>query len=160
MRFLVCGGRDYAVVTTVQQEGSSGPVLNKGYYQYQHVFNTLNAIAQTYSKEYNPTDNWLPLDITIISGAAKGADSAAADWAIVNYANLEEYPADWKTHGKSAGFIRNKQMLEEGKPDYVIAFPGGKGTAMMVDIAKKAKVPVIEIKDQSYTDQGYPEQST
>jgi hypothetical protein len=37
-------------------------------------------------------------------------------------------------------------MLYEGKPDLVVAFPGGKGTAMMVDIATKAGVKVIKVE--------------
>ena len=56
------------------------------------------------------------------------------------------YPADWDTHGRGAGPIRNKQMLEEGKPDLVIAFPGGKGTANMIGQAKEAGIPVREIE--------------
>jgi UDP-N-acetylmuramoylalanine-D-glutamate ligase len=54
------------------------------------------------------------------------------------------YPAKWDLHGKSAGPIRNQQMLDTGV-DLVIAFPGGKGTAHMVSIAKKAGVKVVEI---------------
>lgn len=34
-------------------------------------------------------------------------------------------------------------MLNHGKPDVVVAFPGGRGTAMMIDIAKKGNVEVI-----------------
>ncbi len=36
------------------------------------------------------------------------------------------FPADREKHGRAAGPIRNKQMLEEGKPDLVAAFPGGR----------------------------------
>ncbi len=36
-------------------------------------------------------------------------------------------------------------MLDEGKPDIVLAFPGGKGTANMVRQAKKAEITVVEI---------------
>src|SRR5258708_15682483 len=35
--------------------------------------------------------------------------------------------------------LRNRDMLCDGKPDLIIAFPGGKGTAGMVDLARKAK---------------------
>ena len=52
------------------------------------------------------------------------------------------YPANWKKHGRAAGPIRNKQMLEEAKPDLVIAFPGGAGTANMVKQAREAGVKV------------------
>jgi hypothetical protein len=36
-------------------------------------------------------------------------------------------------------------MLEEGKPDIVVAFPGGKGTEMMCEIARTAGIPVLQI---------------
>ena len=42
----------------------------------------------------------------------------------------------------AAGPKRNQQMLDEAKPDMVVAFPGGKGTAHMRQIAKAAGVPV------------------
>jgi hypothetical protein len=86
-----------------------------------------------------------PGHTTIIQGGAKGADFLARVWAKWNGVSCEEYPADWKTYGKAAGSIRNQQMLDEGKPDLVIAFPGGTGTADMVSRAKKAGVEVIEI---------------
>jgi hypothetical protein len=38
-------------------------------------------------------------------------------------------------------------MLMEGKPDLVVAFPGGRGTANMIEQARKAGVEVLEIKE-------------
>lgn len=81
----------------------------------------------------------------LIHGAARGADSLAADWAKLNCIATESYPADWDRYGKSAGYKRNTQMLVEGKPDDVIAFPGGTGTDMMCDIATKAQKKVYRI---------------
>jgi len=83
----------------------------------------------------------------IMHGAATGADTMAGTYAARHNILVEEYRADWKGHGTAAGPIRNKQMLEEGKPDLVVAFPGGSGTAHMVKIAKAAGVRVIEIKE-------------
>ena len=83
----------------------------------------------------------------VIEGGAAGADLGACIWADQNKKELETYPADWGKYGKRAGFIRNQQMLDEGKPDLVIAFPGGKGTAMMVKLARKAGVEVIEVAE-------------
>ena len=80
----------------------------------------------------------------LIHGAARGADSAAANWARHQGIETAAFPADWDTHGKRAGYVRNRQMLVEGKPDLVVAFPGGRGTAMMCDIATKAGVLVID----------------
>jgi len=54
--------------------------------------------------------------------------------------------ANWRTHGKAAGPIRNQQMLDEGRPHLVVAFPGGTGTADMVRRAKAAGVPVMEVE--------------
>ena len=86
-------------------------------------------------------------DISIISGGARGADSLAIRYARENMIPLHIYLADWEKYGKSAGYKRNTRMLEHGQPDVVVAFPGGKGTAMMVDIARKAGVEVIEVLD-------------
>ena len=80
----------------------------------------------------------------IIAGGARGADTLAANWARRNNVALEEKPADWKKHGKSAGFKRNQEMLTKGKPNVVMAFPGGKGTAHMVETATKAGVKVFQ----------------
>ena len=49
--------------------------------------------------------------------------------------------ADWETHGRAAGPIRNEKMLT-WKPDLVVAFPGGVGTADLVRRAEAAGVPV------------------
>ena len=85
-------------------------------------------------------------DMTIIEGGANGADRSAQNWAKLYNVKLETFPADWDKYGKRAGFIRNGQMLKEGKPDMVIAFPGGKGTEMMAMLAEKAGVKVVRIE--------------
>lgn len=82
----------------------------------------------------------------VIEGEAKGADLMSKDWAEDHDIEVDEYPAKWRVYGKSAGYKRNTQMLVEGKPDLVVAFPGGRGTAMMVEIAKNAGVEVMEVK--------------
>lgn len=86
-------------------------------------------------------------DILIISGMARGADSMAINWAVKNDLHYEGYPADWKKYGRAAGPIRNQQMLDEGRPDLVIAFPGGTGTRDMIRRTKKAGIEIKEIKD-------------
>lgn len=83
---------------------------------------------------------------TVISGAARGADRLGEQWAQANGVPVEQYPAQWDVYGKSAGYRRNEQMLREGKPNGVIAFPGGVGTAHMVRTAKAAGVKVWEVK--------------
>jgi len=79
----------------------------------------------------------------VIHGAAKGADSLAADWAISRGASVISCPADWDKHGRAAGPKRNAHMLTY-EPDLVVAFSGGKGTENMKKLAKKEGIPVKE----------------
>jgi hypothetical protein len=78
----------------------------------------------------------------VIHGAAPGADLIAATWARHNNVEQVSYAADWTTHGRAAGPIRNQIMLDQSRPDLVLAFPGGRGTADLVARAKKAGVEV------------------
>jgi len=81
----------------------------------------------------------------IVHGGARGADSMAGEWALARGIPVKEFPADWANEGRSAGPRRNHRMLVEGRPDAVIAFPGGRGTANMVAQARAAGIPVYEI---------------
>lgn len=80
----------------------------------------------------------------IVHGGATGADSHAGLEATRCGWWAWRCPADWRKHGKAAGPIRNQQMLDEAKPDWVLAFPTekSKGTWDMVSRAEKAGVPV------------------
>lgn len=95
-----------------------------------------------------------PKDTVIIEGGARGADRYAKLAAIKCELAFEEYPAQWNKFGKSAGPIRNKQMLTEGKPDLVVAFrmPNSRGTQNMIDQATEAGVPVEVYEDNGITD--------
>ncbi len=83
-------------------------------------------------------------DITeVLSGTADGVDRQGELWAIENGVPLAQYPADWREHGRSAGFVRNKVMADNA--DALIAIWDGDspGTKMMIDIAKKRKLSVF-----------------
>lgn len=80
----------------------------------------------------------------IIHGGARGADQLAGEWAADRGIPCAIVPANWKTYGKGAGPIRNSWMLEL-KPDLVVAFPGGTGTANMISQAKEKGVRVMEV---------------
>ena len=64
----------------------------------------------------------LPKDTVVIEGEASGADSIARRVAEKYGLKVVAYVAQWTTYGRAAGPIRNRQMLEEGKPDIVVAF--------------------------------------
>lgn len=53
--------------------------------------------------------------------------------------------ANWDKQGRKAGPIRNQNMIDLMAPDAVIAFPGGRGTQGMIDLAKKNGVNVWEV---------------
>ena len=109
-------------------------------------------------------DNFLstnPIKL-LIHGDASGVDTLAKNWAIKNNILHKPYPANWTDfsspciikygqfgkYNALAGNKRNKFMLEDSKPDLVIAFPGGSGTKDMVKISKKNGVPVIFALDK------------
>lgn len=81
----------------------------------------------------------------VIHGGARGADTLAGLWAKTNKIPVQVFMADWNKYKSAAGHIRNKKMLLEGKPDLVVAFPGGKGTANMIGQAEDAGVTVIRL---------------
>lgn len=76
----------------------------------------------------------------LIEGGARGADRLAREWAAANRVPVLTFNAEWETYGRAAGPIRNQRMLMEGKPDIVIAFPGGAGTANMIRQARAAGI--------------------
>lgn len=82
----------------------------------------------------------------IVHGAAEGADALAERWARSTGIGCHRFPAQWEKHGKAAGPIRNQAMIDKGKPDLVVAFPGGAGTADMVRRAKEANIKIHEVR--------------
>lgn len=91
-------------------------------------------------------------DDVIITGGAKGADALASKYAKEQGIPEEVYPAEWDKYGHGAGPVRNHRMLKESKPDVVIAFPGGRGTAHMMHIAHKAGIPVTDLNKDAPRD--------
>ena len=86
----------------------------------------------------------------LVHGGAKGADTLSKNWAWNKGILTLPFLADWKAHGYSAGPKRNLKMFKESEPDYVIAFPGGKGTKHMVDVAKSFGCPVVDLRYKKY----------
>jgi hypothetical protein len=80
----------------------------------------------------------------VITGDEYGADRLTAEWAKVRSVTCEVYHADWLRFGREAGRIRNERMLAEGRPELVVAFPGGRSTAHIMGIARDAGIEVIE----------------
>ena len=80
----------------------------------------------------------------VIQGGAAGADGLAAMWAHDRDVPCETYLPKYDAYGRRAPLIRNAHMLKDSRPDAVVAFPGGNGTANMVVIARRAGVKVYD----------------
>lgn len=83
-------------------------------------------------------------DVVLVSGACPtGADRIAEMFAESQGWTVERHFADWETHGRKAGPIRNSQMVRKGA-DIVIAFPLGesRGTRGCVKMAEKARLEI------------------
>ena len=82
-------------------------------------------------------------ELEVILGGAKGADILAKKWALANWIQYTEFPADWKKYGITAGFTRNIQIITAC--DIVLAFWDGesKGTKSSLSLAKAQKKPTF-----------------
>ena len=83
----------------------------------------------------------------IVQGGAEGADAIAVEWAKANEVDYRTFVAKWKRHGKSAGPILNRRMLNKGRPDLVFAMPGGRGTADMVGLCRACDIRVSDFRE-------------
>lgn len=134
MRVLICGSRDWA--------------------DYEAVATVLAGLD-------DQADSRPDRHLVVIEGGAKGADACAAAWCEANkdYVGHERFPADWETYGKSAGPVRNREMLEQGKPEIVWAFKThveSRGTNHMVNLARTAGVPTYVVTAPVSVTSGIP----
>ncbi|WP_352302760.1 DUF2493 domain-containing protein [Kineosporia sp. NBRC 101731] len=85
----------------------------------------------------------LPGDVIVHGACPTGADAFADRWAVSNGRAVERHPALWRVHGRSAGPIRNQQMVARGA-EVCLAFPLGvsRGTRGCMAMAGAAGIPV------------------
>ena len=81
--------------------------------------------------------------LTIISGGARGIDSAGEAWAGYLSLSFEMYRAHWSEQGKRAGYIRNAEMAEACDAAVLIWDGTSKGTSHMRDLLVKAGKPFV-----------------
>ncbi|WP_254959099.1 MULTISPECIES: hypothetical protein [unclassified Cyanobium] len=99
----------------------------------------------------------------LFHGGARGADAAIARAAHQLGWPALALPAAWERHGRAAGPIRNRELLQlavaealaHTSPGHstsvlVLAFPGGPGTASLVQLARRmasrAPVPLAVVE--------------
>lgn len=80
----------------------------------------------------------------IISGGARGADTLAKRYAAEHGIPIKEFIPDWDTHGKSAGYLRNRQIIDAS--DELVAFWNkiSRGTKHSIDLAENAGKPIYK----------------
>lgn len=86
----------------------------------------------------------------MIGNRLVGADRLADEWAQSRGVpstgrKYQITPEMWNKYGRGAGMLRNRQMRDVEKPDLVLAFHGGNGTANMVTLAMEGGIDVIRI---------------
>jgi hypothetical protein len=81
-------------------------------------------------------------EVEIVSGTAKGADKMGEHYAKLKGFTVKQFPAEWDKYGKSAGYIRNKDMADYA--DILISFWDGesKGTKHMIDLATERNLSI------------------
>lgn len=110
------------------------------------VFNDYRLVESTIFNWFN-RENLFIFD-EIISGGAIGADSLGAKFADDYGIKKTIFLPDWEKHGKKAGFVRNRDIIENS--DFVLAFwsrnkDEGKGTANSLGIARELGKPTLII---------------
>jgi len=99
---------------------------SRGFDDYQLMVRSINSFRATH-----------PRVTDIVSGTARGADKLGERYAEEHNMNIVSMPADWNTHGRSAGYKRNEEMAKVS--DACICFWDGvsRGTSHMIDLAKE-----------------------
>lgn len=95
-----------------------------------------------------------------ISGGCKNSpDQWGQQWAVRNNIPCIIFPAEWQKHGKKAGLVRNKKIVDNA--DYLIAFWDGKshGTKYTIDLALQRGLPVITVNESGEIKNHTPEVS-
>jgi len=78
----------------------------------------------------------------VVHGGARGVDTLAGQWAAANNVPVKVFPADWNTHGKAAGFMRNQEMAAYAQALIAIWDGVSRGTQHMLQCAGNHKLRI------------------
>jgi hypothetical protein len=90
--------------------------------------------------------HWRKPISVLIHGSVTGVGIAAEAWARSSGTPVVRYPPNWKLYGKKAEGLRDAFMIEDSRPDLVLAFPGGRHTADLIQKAIDAKIVVLAVQ--------------
>jgi hypothetical protein len=77
----------------------------------------------------------------IISGGAKGTDTMAHTFAIEYNVPIKLHLPEWDKYGKSAGFIRNKLILDDAEMNFIFWNNVSKGAQWNISYCLKHNRP-------------------
>lgn len=108
-----------------------GVIGSRSFRDKDFIFKTLD---EAYDK--------FPYFSEIVSGGASGPDTFGEKWAESRGIPKKIFVPDWLNLGKAAGFIRNRQIVENC--DCIFAFwkDESRGTAHSIGLAKQLGIPV------------------
>lgn len=145
---FVCGGRDYGR-NPAQPTRANFPgqiEWERAQQKYAEACNEAKLQRERAVEAFERAHKAFP-DAVFMSGGASGADTLAEIFAKQNDIPFLRWPAKWGKHGRSAGPIRNSEMIKLAVlMDCAIAFSGGKGTEHMVSLLEKADVPTERVE--------------
>lgn len=111
-------------------------------------------VAITGGRNYHPTAEdrdslqrlleYLSADAVNVGDCPTGVDKWVRSWCEAGDLEVHVFEAEWERFGKGAGPRRNALMMELS--DYLIAFPGGRGTASCKAEARRLRKRVYDIK--------------
>jgi hypothetical protein len=78
----------------------------------------------------------------VVSGTANGVDKLGEQWANDNNIPIKQFPANWREHGKAAGYIRNREMAEYADAAIILWDNISNGTQNMITEMRKKKKPI------------------
>lgn len=162
MAMIVCvtGGRDYAdrdevfrVLDRIHAEGGIKSVVHGACSEKGRPL------------EFRGADRWA--DEWVLARALEAVDRKSrlpeiralrfhAYWDCETYFRIHGIPChgEWihrgLPHGAAAGPSRNNRMIHGGKPDVLVAFPGGAGTTNCIEAARLYKVKIMPITGEDW----------
>lgn len=86
------------------------------------------------------------LDVEIVSGGAKGADTLAEKFADEFGISKVIFKPDWDLYGKRAGFVRNAKIVDNCDVLFAFQINKSKGTQHSIDLAKEKSKEVYVFK--------------
>lgn len=129
MKVIIAGGRDYNNFQVVEDA-----VL-------AHVWTALDELAQPGQRAIDVMRD----QVEIIQGGARGADALGKRFAEKYGLQTRVFKADWDTHGKKAGMLRNVQMAEQSTDLVAFWDQQSRGTKNMLQEARKRNLHVTMV---------------